>query len=457
MSQPAEVVICGAGVAGISAALHLSRQGIAHVVLVDERPPLTLTSDKSTEAYRNWWPGPDASMIQLMNRSITLIEELARECDNRYLLNRRGYVYASAREEAIAQFEQIAKIAAEQGAGPLRTHTGQADGYVKHHAEGFEQDQLDGADLLIGRDAVQKWFPYFTEETIAVLHTRKCGWFSGQQFGMVMLELAQQAGVKLISGKVTSVQTSGGRVEGVTIDTEGGTEKIATGRFVNAAGPMLREVGQLVGIDLPVFSELHVKASFKDHLGIIPRDAPMLIWEDDQILKWSDDEREMLAAEEEMRWMIDTLPAGVHTRPEGGAESQNILILWPYHAKPVPETFPITFDPDYPEVIMRGMSAMIPRLSEYLGKLPKPFLDGGYYTKTRENRLLAGPLPVEGAYVIGALSGYGLMACSAAGELLSLHISGGKLPDYAPRFVLSRYEDPDYLTMLDNWGSNGQL
>ena len=55
----ADVVICGAGIAGVAAAYHLAvRRGVTDVVLVDERPPLSLTSDKSTECYRNWWPGP---------------------------------------------------------------------------------------------------------------------------------------------------------------------------------------------------------------------------------------------------------------------------------------------------------------------------------------------------------------------------------------------------------------
>ena len=58
MNQEAEVVICGAGICGISAAYHLTvKQGLQNVLLVDERAPMTLTSDKSTECYRNWWPG----------------------------------------------------------------------------------------------------------------------------------------------------------------------------------------------------------------------------------------------------------------------------------------------------------------------------------------------------------------------------------------------------------------
>ena len=47
IAKTAEVVVCGAGIAGVAAAYHLAvRRGITGVVLVDERPPLTLTSDK---------------------------------------------------------------------------------------------------------------------------------------------------------------------------------------------------------------------------------------------------------------------------------------------------------------------------------------------------------------------------------------------------------------------------
>ena len=95
-AHTAEAVICGAGIAGIATAYHLARRGVTDVVLVDERPPLSLTSDKSTECYRNWWPGPGDAMVAAMNRSIDLLEELARESGNVFGLNRRGYLYATA-------------------------------------------------------------------------------------------------------------------------------------------------------------------------------------------------------------------------------------------------------------------------------------------------------------------------------------------------------------------------
>ena len=95
MSRGAEVVVIGAGIAGVSVAYHLTaKHGVTRAVLVDPRPPLTLTSDKSTECYRNWWPSRE--MVGLMNRSIDLLEEHARASGNVFRLNRRGYVYATA-------------------------------------------------------------------------------------------------------------------------------------------------------------------------------------------------------------------------------------------------------------------------------------------------------------------------------------------------------------------------
>src|SRR4030065_371470 len=100
-----DVVICGAGIAGISSAYYLSKNhGISDILIIDERSPLTLTSDKSTECYRNWWPGPGDAMVRLMNRSIDLLDGWARESGNRFNLNRRGYLFATAEPERVQQF-----------------------------------------------------------------------------------------------------------------------------------------------------------------------------------------------------------------------------------------------------------------------------------------------------------------------------------------------------------------
>jgi glycine/D-amino acid oxidase-like deaminating enzyme len=57
MSLTSDILICGAGIAGVSAAYELAvSHGVRDLWLVDDRPPFSLTSDKSSEGYRNWWP-----------------------------------------------------------------------------------------------------------------------------------------------------------------------------------------------------------------------------------------------------------------------------------------------------------------------------------------------------------------------------------------------------------------
>ena len=458
-ARKAEIVICGAGIAGISTAWQLAvKHGMRNVVLVDVWPPMTLTSDKSTEAYRNWWPGPDDAMVRLMNRSIDLLEEMAVASDNRFLMNRRGYLYATADPIRAEAMQAAGVLASSYGAGPLRIHTGSEGGpnYQSAPAEGW-QDQPDGADLILDEELLRKKFPYLSHDAVAVLHARRCGWFSGQQLGMLMLEEARAAGVEVIEGRVEWIETSGGRVSSVQVATGGEIISISTPRFVVAAGPMLAEVGALLGLELPVFSELHLKVSIEDHLGVVPRDAPFMIWEDSQRLDWNDEEREFVAELPDGELLVDEMPPGVHTRIEGGGESKHLLILWPYHLDPVAENFPLPIPEHYPEICMRGISAMIPGLEPYVERMPKPWVDGGYYTKTQDNRPLAGPMPIDGAYVHGALSGYGLMASAGTSELVAAHITGEKLPDYAVAFHPSRFEDDEYLAKIAEWDDSTQL
>jgi sarcosine oxidase, subunit beta len=190
---------------------------------------------------------------------------------------------------------------------------------------------------------------------------------------------------------------------------------------------------------------------------VIPRQGPMMIWTDPVWLPWSEDERNELARSEGHRHLLEPFPAGVHGRPEGAGESPVVLLIWTYEVAPQEPTFPISFDPAYGEICLRGMSRMIPGLRAYLSRLPRCVVDGGYYTKTRENRFLAGPLPLDGAYVLGALSGYGLMAAAGAAELLADYIAERPLPRYAPAFRLDRYDDPAYGELLAGWGDSGQL
>jgi glycine/D-amino acid oxidase-like deaminating enzyme len=458
----ADVVICGAGIAGVAAAYHLSvRYGVRNILLLERDAPFGLTSDKSGECYRNWWPGPvddvyGGAMVRLMNRSIDLLEDTARTTGNRINLNRRGYVYATADQARIPALREAAEQAAYHGAGPVRLHDQASSSYLPSPAHGFD-GVPDGADLILEPGLIRRFFPALSEDVVAILHARRCGWFGAQQLGMVLLEQAREHGVRLMRAEVTGVDVTNGRVNAVELEREGQAALIKTSSFVNAAGPCQQRVARMMGLELPVFSERHIKSYFNDHLGVIPRDAPLLIWMDDMRLPWTPEEREVLAEDDSTRWLLETLPGGVHCRPEGHGSSTTIMANYSVHAEPVPESFPIRPDPQDAELALRALSVMLPGLQPYLTHAPKPNQDGGYYTKTIENRPLIGPLPVQGAYIIGAMSGFGLMASHAAGDLLAAHITLAPLPEYAPAFALSRYDDPAYQRLLQSWSDGGQL
>ena len=450
----ADVVICGAGIGGISTAYMLSvKHGVKNILLVDERSPMTLTSDKSTECYRNWWSGPGDEMVRLMNRSIDIMEEIAEECGNLFHMNQRGYLYATLDNDKTDDLVKFAKEASLLGAGDVRFHNSSDNGYVPAEIEGFKQG-VSGADIILDSELIKKYFPYLSEDTKAVLHVRKAGWFSAQQYGMYLFELAKANGVRFIQDRITNIELENDKVSSVEL---GSGEKIRTDVFVNAAGPMVGEVAEMLGIELPIFNELHMKSSFNDSASVINRDAPLVILIDKQDIGWSVEEREWLQEEEENKWLLETLPSGAHFRPEGGSGANSVILLWDLKEEKVEPEFPPELDPFYPELAMRGLTGIAPGLQTYVEKLPKPFLDGGYYTKTKENRPLACEMGVDGAYLIGAMSGFGIMSSAALAELLAARITGSELPDYALSFSLARYQDSDYKHKLENWSSDWQL
>lgn len=416
MRERFDVAVIGAGIAGVSAAYHLAvRRGPMTVALIDPRPPLTLTSDKSTECYRNWWP--DAEMVGLMNRSIDVFDELATEFD--FGLNRRGYLFVTADER------RLAALADQQ-----RTATGL----------GAEAEVLDEAEL-------RSRHPFVTDHAVGGVFVPRAGWMRATDLGQWMLERARDSGTALIQASVVGLEPGE-----LTLDDG---EKIGADHIVIAAGPMSAEVAALAELDLPLFSELHLKVAYRDHLGVIPRDAPMTIWADPQRIDWTAEETAELEAMGRQD-VLGEMPIFCHFRPEGGPESPYFVALWEYHDSVTDPVWPLPEDLLYPEVVLRGLATMVPDLSVYRDRLPEAHVDGGYYTKTRENRPLVGPSEVEGIHLMAGMSGFGVMVSAGAADLLACQITGDTPPWYAPAFLIDRYQDPEYLARLESVDS-GQL
>jgi len=287
------------------------------------------------------------------------------------------------------------------------------------------------------------------------LHVRRAGWLSAQQLGRYMLEEARKQGVKFLSGKVSEIKVENEKINSIIFSD--GT-RIHTPIFINAAGPFVSEVSNQLGFELPVFSERHLKITMTDSIGVVDRNAPLLIYNDPQFIPWSEKETAFFREDASYNFLLQKFPPGAHTRPEGTGDSKSIIMLWEYNTTPTKPIFPVPIkDPVYHEITLHGLSRMLPKMQKYFRKIPKPSIDGGYYTKTRENRPLISPMPVKGAYIIGALSGFGIMSACGAADLLSTYITNERLPNYAPTFSIERYQNNKYLESIENIHNTGQL
>jgi len=449
------VAVVGAGIAGIATAYYLAvRHGLHDLLLFDSHQPMGLTSAQSGENYRNWWPHP--VMTAFTDHSIDLMEELARETGNRLKMTRRGYLLATRRAEAD---DLIAQLRAGYGAEAerlIRIHEpGASAGYQPAQAGDWET-AANGVDVIRDRALIRRAFPSLDPEVATLLHVRRAGDVDSQQLGQLMLERLRAAGGRRITGRVRALSGPGPFV--LEIEGPDGIERIRAERLVNAAGPFAGEVAALLGQTLPLSNILQQKIAFEDGAGAIPRHLPFVVNLDGQSLDWTDDEREALAGDQATAWLAGPLPGAIHCRPDGGDQGRWIKLGWAYNDRPGAPSREPQLDPAFPEIVLRGAARLHPALKAYYGRLPRRLSHyGGYYTMTRENWPLIGPLDLDGAFVVGALSGFGTMAACAAGALCAAWIAGGPRPAFAEALSLARYRDRSLMAELAARSDKGLL
>lgn len=426
-----EVAIIGAGSVGIAVAHALARDhGITRVALVDGRDPMSLTSAQSGENYRNWWPHP--AMTAFTDHSISLMEALDRESGGRLHMTRGGYALATRKADLDGLMAELRRGYRETP-GAIRVHE-TAGSYAPPQRTPWEAAPA-GVDVLVDRDLIRTSFPAFTPDIAAVIHIRRAGSIDAQQMGSVMLERVREAGGELVRGEVKSI------AHGFTLEIAArhGTRKLQADRIVIAAGPFVREVAAMLGEELPAKCVYQQKIAFPDVLGAVPRGQPFSIDLDGQSLAWSDEDRALLAEDPATRHLTAPMKGGIHCRPDGPVSGTWIKLGWAYNERASDPRGEEPMDPQFPDTVVRGASRLNPKLADYIGRLPRGVRHyGGYYTMTEENWPLIGAMKTPGAFIAGALSGYGSMAACATGAICAAAIAGKPVPDYSRAFGLGR-------------------
>ncbi len=455
MTEAVEIAVVGAGIAGIATAYYLCCQhGKRDLVLLDPRPPMSLTSAQSGENYRNWWPHP--VMTAFTDLSIDLMEAIARDSDNRLHMTRRGYALATRRADLDGL---LADLERGYGAGPqdlIRVHD-KGGGATYRPADSADwRAAPGGVDLLRDQDLIRRTFPGFDPTVSTVIHIRRAGDISGQQMGQFMLERIREAGGRLLPVRLIGADHDGG----FRLETRGqsGTGELRAEAVVNAAGPFAGPVAALLGADLPIETVLQQKVAFEDREGVIPRAMPFAIDLDGQTIDWSEEERALLREDPATAWLAEPMMGGMHCRPDGGEQGRWVKLGWAYNRGAAAPCEDPALDPNFPEILLRGVSRLQPGLKTYYGRLPRAMTHyGGFYAMTPENWPLVGATDVAGAFVVGALSGFGTMAACAAGALCAAAVAGAPQPDYAAKLGPARYGDAALMAELNAMASKGLL
>lgn len=449
-----DIAIVVAGITGIATAYYLLMQhGVSRIALIDRGEPMSFTSAQSGENYRNWWPHP--AMTALTNRSIDLLEDIALASDNRINMVRRGYALVTRRTDIDALLQSVCQVSGKHADNPVRFHdTGCSNHYTAATTPDW-QTSPNGIDVLQDPALIRKVFPSYAADIGTVIHIRRGGSISGQQLGMYMLDILRHADLKQISASVEAISTG----NGFCLELSDGrlTSRLFADRIVNAAGPFAARIAQMTGVELPLYNLFQQKICFEDTQRVIPRDMPFSIDLDGQHIDWSAEERELLADDPALTPLTRAMPGGIHCRPEGGDHGRWMKLGWAYNSTPAEASRDVPLDSGFPEIVLRGAARLNPGLKAYYDGFPRNFHHyGGWYTMTRENWPLIGPMGPAGAFMNCAHSGFGTMAACAAGELAAAWVADAPKPPYSQLFSQQRHQDAELMHTLHN-GPRGLL
>lgn len=414
------MAICGVGIAGIATAYYLLKNNSQfNVILIDKNQPLSFTTSKSGENFRDYWP--QKCMKDFSSHSIALMKELKVEFGSEaFEMNYTGYDFIT--------FDQVNDI--------FSTKDGKDSNSFIHEE--------------INPDNIQKKNPHLSKKVEKVVTIKNAGSIDVYALGSLLLKEAKRMGATFIQSEIQAIQENKNNFEIQLTD-----EQITVDKICIAAGPFINKIAAMVDLQFPIENILQQKFIIPDPKKIIPKNMPFTIYADSQFLDWSNEEAAFFKSEEQYKWLLNEFPGGLHVKPT----SEGIKLGWAFNTNVEEPKWDPTNMEIFPQVVLKGASTFIPELAVYENDIPTPIIRyGGYYTRTKENWPLIGPTKKANVFVIGALAGYGTMSACAAGELCAKYIDRQEdLPTYAPFFHPLRYDNLDMIKKMEELQLDGQL
>jgi len=369
MNDRYRIVIIGGGIAGCSIAYHLALRGETDVLLLDKGE---LTSGSTWHA---------AGLVTHFHTSPTIMRMRKSSIE----LYRR----LQAESGATVGWHEVGSLRVASSRDHLRLLQRQVS---TARALGLQVE-------IIGPSEAMKIFPYMSDKDLyGALHIPGDGWLDPSG---ATLELARQArlrGATIRTGERVTGMLRGLRGEVAGVQTESGA--IRSEIVINAAGMWARQLGQMVGLDLPIVPLLHQHLTTRPVPGYeLPPETPVLR-----------DPARLFYLREEVRGF---LIGGFEMEPKAWSAEG---VAWDFTQKLLPGDWDL-FGP-----VMEGAIERIPALE----KAEIMHLTNGPEAITPDSRPLAGPVPgLPGYYLAAGLSHTGFGGGGALGAILADWIVDG--------------------------------
>ncbi len=218
-SLSADAVIAGAGVIGASIAYHLTRRGIAPLVIEKDDPAAGAS-------------GACDGLVFLQSKKPGLHLMLALESRRRYdrLKEELGGGIEFRASGGMCLIESEAELDAMRG-------------FVdQQRGSGLEVELIDAAEA-------RRREPCLSTKVIAATYSAQDAQVNPYALTFAFLAAAKSAGAQVVTGEaVRAVAVASGKVRAVVTDRE----TITTGTLINAAGAFAPEIGCMAGIEIPI-------------------------------------------------------------------------------------------------------------------------------------------------------------------------------------------------------------
>ncbi len=355
--ETADVVVVGAGILGTSVAYHLTRRDphLKVLILEREKAPCTGSTPLSAGGIRAQFT--TEVNIALSRYAIDFYERMAAELSCEFTFEQEGYLFLTASEETAARFRDNVALQRRLGV-PV--------------------------DLVTPDEVAKRWPHIETSDLVLGTFCPTDGYADPYEATMGFYAASRRQGADYrFATPVVEIEREGERVTHV-VHPHG---KIAAAWVVDCAGPWLREVGLMGGIELeahPVRRCLWNTEPFAEIPGKIPLTIDM-----------------------------DT---GFYTRSESGG-----LMLGLANPEEPPGFNSVVDDDWLPEVIERAIKR-IPCLEQ--AEINRGW--AGHYSVTPDHLPILGEVPwLRGFVSAGGFSGHGFMHAPPTGLVVSEIICDG--------------------------------